>query len=106
MKNTNINYKQIYKDILAEKFPTKSTEILPLLEKKQLTTIDIIAINDKIFGKNSPNMRVNQKYRCYKEQDIIKILDYQKANNLNNTQLALHFKLSRNTIIKWKKLNL
>ena len=35
---------------------------------------------------------------------ILEILQYQKNNNLNNNQLADHFKLSRNTITKWKKI--
>jgi hypothetical protein len=32
------------------------------------------------------------------------MLDYQKKNKLTNSQLAKHFKLSRNTVTKWKRL--
>lgn len=31
------------------------------------------------------------------------MLDYQKGNGLNNTGLAKHFSLSRNSVAKWKK---
>ncbi|HUH25918.1 MAG TPA: helix-turn-helix domain-containing protein [Flavobacterium sp.] len=47
---------------------------------------------------------MNQKYRSYDKATIIEILNYQKKNGLNNTQLANHFKLSRNTVAKWERL--
>lgn len=47
---------------------------------------------------------MNQKYRSYDKATIIEILNYQKKNSLNNTQLSNHFKLSRNTVTKWKTL--
>jgi DNA-binding transcriptional regulator YiaG len=46
----------------------------------------------------------NQKFRSYKIPDIQKILDYQNKYQLNNSQFANHFQLSRNTVAKWKKM--
>lgn len=42
----------------------------------------------------------------HKKEECQTILekDYQKNNNLNSSQLANHFKLSRNTMAKWKKM--
>ena len=64
--------------------------------------IKVITTNTKIFGKGIINN--SQKFRSYKKSDILNILDYQKENGLNNSQLANHFRLSRNTVSKWKKL--
>lgn len=104
MKNTNIDYKRIFADILEYKFPQKKEAYLPLLQKDNLTAIDIIKINKKIFGPNKSNEIFNQKHRSYSKSDIFKILNYQKQHKCNNSQLANHFKLSRNTVTKWKKM--
>lgn len=105
MKNSKPDYKRIYSDILNEKFPEKSSEFGKLLDKKQLSALDIINLNKKIFG--IPDKEIseeNQKTRSYSKSDILQILDYQKKYNLNNSQLARHFSLSRNSITKWKKM--
>ncbi|MGN7863545.1 helix-turn-helix domain-containing protein [Chryseobacterium sp.] len=94
-------YKKIYSDILVKKFPDKLNECKSILSKGQLNVLDIIQLNQRIFG-NSEIFSENQKLRSYDDQSILKILNYQKKHNLNNTQLSIHFKLSRNTITKWK----
>ncbi|WDF48597.1 helix-turn-helix domain-containing protein [Chryseobacterium sp. KACC 21268] len=99
------NYKNIYTDILLKKFPHKQQDCLSILNKKDLSDLDVIELNIKIFGKkNKEAERQNQKYRSYNETTILEILDYKKKNNLNDSQLANHFKLSRNTVAKWKKV--
>ena len=99
------DYKAIYRDILHHKFPDKIKECLPLLDKKFLSTLDILTLNRRIFGNsNKESEQFNQKHRSYNKSDILQILDYQKKHQLNNSQLANHFKLSRNTIAKWKKM--
>ena len=103
MQNSDINYQLIFKDILDTKFPHKKEDCLPLLENKNLSAIDIMIINKKIFGSNKENEIINQRHRSYSKPDILKILDYQQKHKLNNSQLARHFKLSRNTVSKWKK---
>lgn len=99
-----INYQQIFKDILKKKYPEKNKDCSLILNKENLSAIDIIELNKKIFGTDKETEHFNQKHRSYCKTDILKILDYQKKNKLNNTQLSIYFKLSRNTITKWKKM--
>ena len=102
MEKSTPNYKQIFKDILDRKYPEKRNACENILNKTTLSIVDVIEINAKIFGKGIINN--SQKFRSYKKSDILNILDYQKENGLNNSQLANHFRLSRNTVAKWKKL--
>ncbi len=102
MQNSGINYQQIFKDIISSKYPEKRGKRLPLLEKEHLSAIDILKINQKIFG--TENKSANQKHRSYTKSDILKILDFQKKHHLNNSELSKHFGISRNTITKWKRI--
>ncbi|MGV1003122.1 helix-turn-helix domain-containing protein [Empedobacter falsenii] len=97
-----IDYKKLYHDIIRDKYPNKEKYCKKIMSKKHLTIFDIMELNRKLFG--DININENQKFRSYTREDILNILDYQKNNKLNNTQLANHFKLSRNTISKWKKV--
>lgn len=99
------DYKKIYKDMISRKYPDKISICSPILEKKNLSLMDILKMN-AIISNNSKAETVifNQRLRSYDKKTIFEILDYQKKNNLNNSQLALHFKMSRNTIAKWRKL--
>ena len=100
-----INYKTLYTDVLNDLYPEKLLQCQEILDKKTLSILDILELNKLIFGKeNKKNIEVNQKFRSYSKHDILLILDYQKKHNLNNSQLANHFKLSRNTVTKWKKI--
>lgn len=95
------DYRQIYMDILHKKFTEKTEELEILLEKEKFSEIEIIELNTRIFGKTSEVD--NGRHKSYSKSAVFKILDYQKKHQLNNSQLAIHFKLSRNTIAKWKK---
>lgn len=102
---SNVDYKILYTDIIAKKHPEKMRECDDLLNKENLTVVDILLLNKTIFGKNKPSdFSLNQKFKSYSKQDIVQILDYQKKHTLNNTQLANKFNVSRNTITKWKKI--
>ncbi|HCC93955.1 helix-turn-helix domain-containing protein [Empedobacter falsenii] len=102
--NNSINYKALYTDIINDLYPDELSLYQDILNKEQLSFFDISKLNRLIFlDKNRNNSKVNQKFKSYQEKDILFILDYQKTNKLNNTQLAIHFKLSRNTVAKWKK---
>ncbi|TGN21428.1 helix-turn-helix domain-containing protein [Empedobacter tilapiae] len=102
---TKINYKTLYTDIINDLYPDKLLQCQEILNKQDLNILDILELNKLIFGEEyKNNIEVNQKFRSYSKQDILLILDYQKKHRLNNTQLANHFNLSRNTIAKWKKL--
>ena len=105
MKNAaQINYKKIYQDILDMKFPEKKEQCLSVLNKKELSMLDVIDLNQKIFGKSDKQTNIfNQRHRSYDKSAILEILEYQTVNNLNNSELAKHFKISRNTITKWRK---
>lgn len=98
------NYKKIYIDILDKKYPQKISICQRILNKKTLSTMDIITLNKIIFGEQDKEaMTFNQRHRAYCEKAIIEILEYQKEYHLNNTQIALKFKMSRNSLAKWKK---
>ena len=98
------NYKRIFLDILEQKFPDRKDVCMPILSKKELSQFDIIELNQKIFGGiDKCTFTLNQKHKAYNKRSISKILNYQIKNDLNNTQTASIFKLSRNTIISWKK---
>ncbi|REC79351.1 helix-turn-helix domain-containing protein [Chryseobacterium elymi] len=104
MKNLPPNYKLIYQDIISKKYPHKRAKCKGLLSKKELSSLDIIKVNSIIFdGADAEAFKFNQKLRSYNKATVLEILNYQKVNKLNNTQLAEKFNLSRNTISKWKK---
>jgi len=98
------DYIKIYSDIINKKYPEKYETCKDLLSKSQLDTLEVITLNDKIFGVKEKFSVVTRTHRAYDTSTIVKILDYQKKYHLTNTQLANHFALSRNTVAKWKKL--
>ncbi|WP_250254807.1 helix-turn-helix domain-containing protein [Chryseobacterium sp. Marseille-Q3244] len=93
------NFKRIYEDLIHFKYPDKRKELCEILDKEKLTDYDLIRLNISLFG----DQQHNQKLKAYDKETIIRMLDYQKKNRLNNTQLATHFNLSRNTVTKWKR---
>lgn len=94
------NYQLIYFDLVNAKFPHKKDKCKMLLNKKEITGLDIIILNKILFGKND---RTNQRLRSYSRTDILEILNYQIKYQLNNTQLSAHFGVSKNSITKWKR---
>lgn len=96
------NYNRIYKDLIELKYPEKKIICEVFLQKKVLSALDVIKLNHLLFSDESDSF--NQKLRSYDEKAILEILLYQKINALNNMEVASHFKLSRNTIAKWKRL--
>lgn len=102
MKNTP-NYRKIYEDMIAKKYPEKSAQCQRILNKKKISTMDIIMLNNIIIGFDANEIRRNQKLKSYDKDTIFEILMYQKNNRLNNKQTAIHFNISRNTLTRWKK---
>ncbi|WP_335617687.1 helix-turn-helix domain-containing protein [Chryseobacterium glaciei] len=99
------DYKKIYNDIIARKYPEKREQCNPILSKQELSFLDIIKLNSLLFDvKNKEISLSNQRHKSYDISAIHEILEYQIKNKLNNSQLSIHFQLSRNTIAKWKKL--
>ncbi|BFO67477.1 helix-turn-helix domain-containing protein [Chryseobacterium sp. KCF3-3] len=104
-KKISPDYKKIFNDIIEKKYPDRRDSCQSILNKNELSMLDVILLNKLIFGKNNKEyFTTNQKYKSYNEATILKILNYQKENKLNNTQLARYFNLSRNTVTKWKKI--
>lgn len=97
---TRPNYKQIYLDFIEIKCPEKKPVLQTFLSKDKFSISDVLRINDLLFEENFSE---NQKFRSYDSKAIFEILDYQKKHQLNNTQLAKYFKLSRNTITSWRR---
>lgn len=97
------DYHLIFSDIIHKKYSHKRKECEPLLKKQNLSAMDIIELNNIIFGPTPEACSLGQKYKSYKRQDILAILDYQKKHQLNNSRLAKHFKLSRFTVAKWRR---
>jgi hypothetical protein len=99
------NYKKIYSDIVSIKYPEKYEVCNSILEKKVLSVLDIIKLNHIIFAfEDQKTAKFNQKQRSYDESTILEILEYQKRKGYNNTEMADEFKMSRNSIAKWRKI--
>ncbi|UKB77667.1 helix-turn-helix domain-containing protein [Chryseobacterium sp. MEBOG07] len=99
------DYIRIFKDMIQIKYPEKEKECQILLNKKKLSSLDILLLNEKIFGiENRETQVFNQVHRSYDKEAIAEILEYQKKNKLNNSEVANNIKMSRNTIAKWKKI--
>lgn len=97
------DYRKIFQDIIDKKFPEKKEWYSEIAKKDNLSMLEILRINDFIFNIRNEKIDYNQKLRSYDEHTILYILDFQKKNYLTNTQVANHFRLSRNTVAKWKK---
>lgn len=99
------DYKKIYQDMIRMKYPDKEILCNSILKKNHLGSLDIMRINDILTGRNDISKIMDDpKLLSYDRKTILKILDYQKQNKLTNSQLALHFRTSRNTIANWKKV--
>lgn len=90
--------------MLLMKYQDKIEQCSSILKKENLSLLDIITLNNMLSNGSANNSIINQKLRSYDRAAIFKILEYQKKNQLNNSQLAKHFRLSRNTVAKWKKI--
>ena len=102
-QKVNPNYHRIYSDLISKKFPERLKEFdTHFFSKKVLSCADILSLNKQLFGAKEDSS--NTKLRSYGKNDILKILKDQKKLNLNNKQAADYFKISRNSIIKWKKI--
>jgi hypothetical protein len=98
------DYKRIYNDLVNEKYPEKKDALKTLLSKRHFSVLDVIACNNILIENVDRNtFTFNQKHRSFDHQSILEILDYQKKYGCSNSEVAKHFKLSRNTIAKWKK---
>lgn len=104
MEKSAPDYKKIYTDIIFKKYPDKYKFCDAILQKDVLSALDVIQLNGIIFTcEDKETSKFNQKHRSYDKASIEKILEFQKRNRYTNTQMADEFKISRNSIAKWKK---
>lgn len=94
------NYKKLYMDMLDWKYPDKKEVCANVLKKRKLEALDVITLNTMIFGER----KSHQKHKSYDQNSILEILAYQKNNPCSNKELSDLFKISRNTITKWKRI--
>ena len=99
-------YHKIYADMIKDKYPDKVNMCESYLKKENWTALDVITVNDILFGSNKEkeDIAIDQKHRAYDTESIKQILIYQRDNRLNNIQVANQYNLSRNTVAKWKQL--
>ena len=103
MKKGQPDYRKIYSDMISKKYPEKADACQETLNKETLSAMDIICLHNLLFKeRDKESFNFNQKLKSYDYETIRGILDYQRKHNLNNTQLAKRFKLSRNTVARWK----
>jgi hypothetical protein len=101
------NYTKIYKDLIAyRKLYDRMTPAIADRINNIKTAKDILDIENYLFGNmtGENEQNINQQLKSYDEESIREILNDQKKNNLNNTQLAIKHNLSRNTVTRWKKV--
>lgn len=99
------DYHKIFTDMIEEACPGKLSDYTDILGKESLSVQDVITLNARINRTADRAIHTaNQKHKAYSISDIREILNYGQKHKLNNTQLAAHFKMSRNTVGKWKKM--
>ncbi|MEI3789309.1 MULTISPECIES: helix-turn-helix domain-containing protein [unclassified Chryseobacterium] len=104
-KQGNPDYIKIYTDLIELKYPEKKWKCQTILSKDSLSPLDVINLEKILFKSIEKEFdHFNQAHRSYNEKVILEILEYQDKNSLNNSQVARHFKLSRNTLTRWKRI--
>lgn len=98
------DYRKIYTDMIEMKYQEKKESCKALLDRPNISFLEIIEIERKLMGVNISDPEDNGKFRAYDDKAIIQILKYQKKNRLTNIDLSREFKISRNSIAKWKKM--
>ena len=69
MSKLTPDYKLIYIDILKKKESDINEHCQTILTKDELTTLDILELNKKIFGEDNENDRFNQK--CWRKRFLV-----------------------------------
>ncbi len=88
-----------FKTILSDKIKNEPNESIPFRR--------LMLVNEMIKNHLSENKDIMEKryqqLKAYDKEYIEYILYFQRQYNLTNTEISLKFRLSRNTIAKWKK---
>ena len=107
-----VNYKTLYLDFvshtnqLPESIKQQLIELLKQENKEHISYKRLIEINGVIKENMYQSRYVEHKkykqLKVYDEHYIKYLLKYQQRNNMTNTALSYKFKLSRNTVARWK----
>lgn len=99
-------YYKLYADMIKDKYPEKKEQCIGYLERTDWTALDVISINNILFGKGQDrtDIAIDMKHRSYDPDSIHKILNDQQKSKMTNKEIAYKYGLSRNTIAKWKRL--
>ncbi|WP_346985861.1 helix-turn-helix domain-containing protein [Chryseobacterium sp. POE27] len=103
MERSVPNYRKIYEDIISRKCPEKYNECAYLLNKNEIMAMDVLKLNEIIFGTSPETEINNRRHKNYDYHSIIRILEYQKEKGLSNIEVSRHFNLSRSTVSRWRK---
>lgn len=97
LKIQQVNYKALYRDIVCD----LNIENISLIDSiNEISNYsDVKAVDESIFD----NEYSNQEFKSFDEHMIKKILQEQREYSLTNSQIALKYRLSRNTVAKWIK---
>jgi|SRR5690606_483767 len=98
------DFGRIFQEIAQKKEHSESL-IGHIAGIKEWNSLNVIKTSEKVVEKpDGENLKLNRTHRAYDEQSVKEILKYQKINNLNNSEMMMLFKVSRNSISKWKKM--
>ena len=102
--NKGPDYQKIYKEITERFHKNKTDKVKTYLQKEEWTSFDVIAVNKLLYDmKENNELKVDKRCKAYDEQTIISVLNHQKEFRLNNSELSRLFKISRNSVISWRK---
>lgn len=98
-------YKEIYLNLIQEKFPDKLDDSKILWKLSHLdSSINIIELNDLLFHNGDRNIDItDSRLRSYTYDEIIRILKYQERFKKSNTDIVNKYGMSRATLNSWKK---
>lgn len=101
-----INFKVLYKDIIKDKFPEFEFDntIISKIDDLDNSAMKIFYLNNFIFYNTENSLdNIDSRLKSYTENEILDILRYQNAFNLSNTEIVKEFRMSRTTLILWKR---
>lgn len=98
------NYKKIYQDILREQFPEKLKDPKVIKQLNNLDTAEaVLKLNEMLF-EHSEKKHDIKGLKFYDEKTVLKLLKYQDKHGFSNKYMSQKYKISRSTIIRWRKL--
>lgn len=101
-------YLNIYRDFILSQQTIPTEKKLQLLDKvnrvKNFKHIIELNLDIKTILNSPYDIKEYQKLKSYDKAYIMYILEQQTKFNLSDTEIARTFKMSRNTIAKWKKV--